>query len=81
MGATHSTVALFFFLAWESWRAENVRLCLSMQRKTRLFAELKIAASIAVALLGISIQMNIVTVYKANLNCKNKLFSYKYCIK
>lgn len=79
MGATHSCCP--FFLAWEGWRAENVRLCLSTHRKTRLFAELKITASIAVALLGISVQMNIVTVYYANLNCKNKLFSYKYRIK
>lgn len=37
-----------------------------MHRKTRVFGELKITASIAVALLGIFIQMNIVTVYYAN---------------
>jgi len=40
-----------------------------------------LTVSIAVVLLGIFIQMNIVTVYYADLNCKNKLFAYKYCIK
>lgn len=72
-----------FFLAQESWSVQYVRLCLfHTHKKKSLFAELSLTASIAVALLGIFIQMNTVTVYYTNLNCKNKFFSYKYhCIK
>lgn len=71
-----------FFLARESSSVQYVRLCLfHTHKKTRLFAELSLSVSIAVALLRIFIQMNTVTVYYTNLSWKNKLFPYKYCIK
>lgn len=71
-----------FFLAQEWQSVENVRLCLSTHiEKTGLLAELSFTVTIAVAFLGIFVQINTVTVYYDNVNYKEKLFSYKYCIK
>lgn len=75
-GATDSTVALFL------GSVETVRLCLSTHiEKTGSLAELSFTVTIAVAFLGIFVQINTATVYYDNVNYKEKLFSYKYCIK